>query len=81
MSKQKPVKHLVIEIQYRDNVDLENVLTKIRSKVRSGTPEHKDTKANFKYEYGLCYLQEFDCRIEIINEKECMVIPSKINQK
>jgi hypothetical protein len=81
MSSEKPVKHLVIEMEFRNIRDFEIAMEQIKRQVRIGIQESKEVRDYLRFEYGLCYLKEFDCRIENINGVDCYVIPSKMNKK
>ncbi|MFT6442496.1 MAG: hypothetical protein ACJASM_002042 [Salibacteraceae bacterium] len=81
MSQAKAVKHLVIELEYIEMSDFDEAISAIRKRIKVGVQESKDVKDKLRFEYGLCFLQEFDCRIENINNQECIVIPSKMNKK
>jgi len=77
----KPIKHLVIEIHFREMLDFDNAMEKIRNSVRLGVQESKEVKRFSRFEHGMCYLKEFDCRIEEIDGVEHFIIPSKMNKE
>jgi hypothetical protein len=65
-------------MEFRDMRDFDTAMEQIRKQVRTGVQESKQVQDHVRFEYGMCYLQEFDCRIENINGVEHIVIPSKM---
>lgn len=70
--KAKP-KRIKIDAEFNDFNELKFILTQIHGLSRKGNDKIK--KKNFKYE-----IEYFiEPRIEVVNEIECIIIPSKIN--
>jgi hypothetical protein len=81
MGKVREVKLLTIGIQYRTAAELKQAMLEIESRTFAGEQTSKVIRNEYKFDYTMRYLKEFDYRIENINGNDCMVIPSRMNKK
>lgn len=75
-------KKISIDINFLTEAQLKNALTTIREMVSLGVNNYKESTASFTYEFDLRYemAEEIEFREEVINGKDCIVIPSKMNK-
>jgi len=77
------IKYLTIDVQFKDESDLKEILVRVHNMVKLGCQSFKQQHDSTLYEYELGYLFSpgIDYRFEEINGQKCMILPSKMNEK
>jgi len=73
-------KYLTMDISFRSFEELKNTLNTMQQYIKLGIENHKSRSDNSIVEYSMRYLEDIDCKEQVINGKNCVVIQSKINK-
>ena len=80
MIDHKKTKCLTLDISFRSFDELKNTLNTMQQYLKLGIENHKSRSDNSIVEYSIRYLEDIDCKEQVINGKKCIIIQSKINK-
>lgn len=82
MTKPNKIKQIQVTIEYASTEDLDRILRRIKRMATMGVKDYKERLNSCSYEYTMDFKQDkyIEIRVEEIDGKTHMIIPSKMNK-